>query len=196
MPGGRLASPPSQVLRIAAPAPRSRAERSPDERGRRMILFELRCSQGHVFEAWFRDNATYDEQAQAGAITCVICGDGKVGKALMAPALGRRAAFRGDPRHQDPGQPAGSPGAEAIEQVMPSGSADPPRLDQERTAAALRALRDVQNHIEEWDVYAVTKGFQFQGMKLQPGELVAYVRRENGNEVNAATQFRHLQRLQ
>ena len=59
-----------------------------------MILFELRCSQGHAFEAWFRDGATYDEQAAAGAISCAVCGDGKVGKALMAPAVGRRSRAR------------------------------------------------------------------------------------------------------
>jgi hypothetical protein len=52
-----------------------------------MILFELRCSQGHAFEGWFRDGATFDEQAAAGAIACAICGDTGVSKALMAPAV-------------------------------------------------------------------------------------------------------------
>ena len=52
-----------------------------------MILFELRCSQGHAFEAWFRDGAAYEQQAAAGAISCAVCGDGSVSKALMAPAV-------------------------------------------------------------------------------------------------------------
>ena len=52
-----------------------------------MILFELRCSQGHEFEAWFRDGATYDQQAAAAAISCAVCGDASVTKALMAPAV-------------------------------------------------------------------------------------------------------------
>ena len=52
-----------------------------------MILFELRCSQGHEFEAWFRDGATYDHQAAAAAISCAVCGDASVTKALMAPAV-------------------------------------------------------------------------------------------------------------
>jgi hypothetical protein len=52
-----------------------------------MILFELRCAQGHAFEAWFRDSATYDRQAAAGAISCTVCGDTAVSKALMAPAV-------------------------------------------------------------------------------------------------------------
>lgn len=52
-----------------------------------MILFDLRCSQGHEFEAWFRDGAAYDEQAAGGAIACTVCGDTAVSKALMAPAV-------------------------------------------------------------------------------------------------------------
>jgi len=54
---------------------------------------------------------------------------------------------------------------------------------------------DVEGHIEEWDIFLVTEPFQVRDLKLQAGELIAYVRRENGNELNAATQFRHLQRL-
>ena len=52
-----------------------------------MILFDLRCSHGHQFEAWFRDGATYDQQAGEGAIACAVCGDTTVSKALMAPAV-------------------------------------------------------------------------------------------------------------
>jgi hypothetical protein len=37
--------------------------------------------------------------------------------------------------------------------------------------------------------------FTFNDVQFTAGDLVAYVRRENGNEVGAATQFRHLQRL-
>ena len=52
-----------------------------------MILFDLRCSEGHGFEAWFRDSRAYEEQVEDGAITCPICGHRKVEKALMAPAV-------------------------------------------------------------------------------------------------------------
>ncbi|MGH6913663.1 MAG: DUF1178 family protein [Geminicoccales bacterium] len=52
-----------------------------------MILFDLRCSRGHEFEAWFRDGAAYEKQAEAGAISCVMCGDSAVSKAPMAPAV-------------------------------------------------------------------------------------------------------------
>ena len=54
-----------------------------------MILFDLRCTKGHVFEAWFRDNASYDKQAKAGAVVCPGCGSRKVEKAPMAPRIGK-----------------------------------------------------------------------------------------------------------
>ena len=54
---------------------------------------------------------------------------------------------------------------------------------------------DVPNHIEEWAVYVVTEPFSVESMNLKQGDMVGYLRRERGNEINAATQFRHLQRL-
>lgn len=52
-----------------------------------MILFDLRCANGHDFDAWFRDSATFDRQAQEGVISCAICGDTDISKALMTPAV-------------------------------------------------------------------------------------------------------------
>lgn len=52
-----------------------------------MILYDVRCSNGHVFEGWFRDGASYDEQAEAGAVVCPVCGDTAVAKAPMAPRI-------------------------------------------------------------------------------------------------------------
>ncbi len=63
-----------------------------------MILYELRCSGGHAFEAWFKDSAAYDEQANAGAVVCPACGDTAVRKAPMAPRI---AKGQGDNRSRD-----------------------------------------------------------------------------------------------
>ena len=54
-----------------------------------MILFDLKCGQDHVFEAWFRDSETYDAQAASGEIACPLCGDSQIAKALMAPNVAR-----------------------------------------------------------------------------------------------------------
>jgi hypothetical protein len=56
-----------------------------------MILFDLRCAKDHVFEAWFRDSATFEAQAEAGEIACPRCGSRQVEKAPMAPRIGKAA---------------------------------------------------------------------------------------------------------
>lgn len=52
-----------------------------------MIVFDLRCATGHVFEAWFANGAAYDDQRAAGQVVCPLCGDGTIEKAAMAPAV-------------------------------------------------------------------------------------------------------------
>jgi hypothetical protein len=56
-----------------------------------MIKYDLKCRRGHVFEAWFRDSAAYDEQVEASKVACPDCGARKVEKAVMAPRLARGA---------------------------------------------------------------------------------------------------------
>jgi len=55
-----------------------------------MIAFDLRCSGGHVFEAWFGSSAGYEEQRAGGLIACPVCADGDVVKAVMAPNIGAK----------------------------------------------------------------------------------------------------------
>ena len=57
-----------------------------------MILFELKCGHGHLFEAWFNNGEGYEKQAAAGAISCPLCGDTDVTKAIMAPRIRRSGA--------------------------------------------------------------------------------------------------------
>lgn len=52
-----------------------------------MILYRLTCGDGHQFEAWFRDGATYDAQSASGVVECPFCGSNHVTKAPMAPHL-------------------------------------------------------------------------------------------------------------
>ena len=60
-----------------------------------MILFNLRCSKDHQFEAWFKDGATFEKQSKAGEVSCPVCGDDNIVKAPMAPriASARNSAF-------------------------------------------------------------------------------------------------------
>lgn len=52
-----------------------------------MIVFDLRCRKEHVFEAWFKDSAAFEQQAADGKVLCPVCGSKKVEKAPMAPNL-------------------------------------------------------------------------------------------------------------
>jgi hypothetical protein len=54
-----------------------------------MIHYDLRCSEGHGFDGWFRDSANFDQQAARGLVECPVCGGTKVERALMAPRLSR-----------------------------------------------------------------------------------------------------------
>jgi hypothetical protein len=54
-----------------------------------LIVYRLICSSGHEFEGWFRDSNAFDAQAKKGTLECPVCSDGKVTKAIMAPALAR-----------------------------------------------------------------------------------------------------------
>lgn len=55
-----------------------------------MIVFDLRCGQDHVFEAWFGSSAAYEDQRTRGLVRCPICNDSDVTKAVMAPNVGAK----------------------------------------------------------------------------------------------------------
>ena len=55
-----------------------------------MIVFDLKCGAGHVFEAWFGSSADYADQQARGLVDCPICGDRAIDKAVMAPAVGAK----------------------------------------------------------------------------------------------------------
>ena len=66
-----------------------------------MIVFDLKCAAGHVFEAWFGSSEAYATQRRTGRVACPLCGDSAVEKAVMAPSI----AMKGN-RREDKGQPA------------------------------------------------------------------------------------------
>lgn len=50
-----------------------------------MILFDLKCENNHVFEAWFKDSEAFKSQSEKGIVSCPNCSSVSVKKALMAP---------------------------------------------------------------------------------------------------------------
>ena len=52
-----------------------------------MIRYDLICDQGHPFDSWFRDSATYDKQVKRRMVICPVCETHKISKQLMAPGI-------------------------------------------------------------------------------------------------------------
>ncbi len=55
-----------------------------------MIHYDLRCSADHAFDGWFKDSAAFDRLAKRGLVECPHCGDVKVERALMRPAVPKK----------------------------------------------------------------------------------------------------------
>lgn len=57
-----------------------------------MIAYDLVCRAGeHRFEGWFGSSTDFEQQKLQGLLSCPICGDAEVSKAVMAPNVGRKA---------------------------------------------------------------------------------------------------------
>ncbi len=75
-----------------------------------MIVFDLQCTCGALFEGWFRDHADFDQQSAAGLLVCPACsGHGSVRK-VLSPVIYRKGtagAVTADGRARAEGPDAG-----------------------------------------------------------------------------------------
>lgn len=55
-----------------------------------MIVYDLCCAAGHVFEGWFANAADFDQQKAAGLLACPVCDSREVAKQPQAPAVPRK----------------------------------------------------------------------------------------------------------
>ena len=132
-----------------------------------MILYDLRCRRGHVFEAWFRDSAAYDDQAEAGEVACPTCGSKKVAKAPMAPRLARGGLSRGS------GETGEAPRAEAQTAETETAETETARAETAKAAEAMRALRGLRRKVEDNFDY-VGPQFAEEARKIHYGEADAH----------------------
>lgn len=59
-----------------------------------MIVFDLHCADGHLFEGWFGSSREFAAQREGGLIACPRCGSQEIDKAPMAPAVPRKGGAR------------------------------------------------------------------------------------------------------
>lgn len=52
-----------------------------------MIVFDLECSRGHLFEGWFESLETFEEQNIKGLVSCPVCNDTDVRRVMSPVAL-------------------------------------------------------------------------------------------------------------
>ena len=52
-----------------------------------MIKYTLNCDNGHQFDSWFSDSASFENLREKGHLECAICSSKKVEKSLMAPVV-------------------------------------------------------------------------------------------------------------
>ncbi|MEM6478348.1 MAG: DUF1178 family protein [Pseudomonadota bacterium] len=108
-----------------------------------MIRYSLRCSKDHVFDSWFANAESFDKLKAAGHLECAVCGDARVEKTLMAPAVSAPA---------DPGAkpPQGAPAAPPAAAAPGTSPATPPALVPTGAPEESRehALRKFKEHVE------------------------------------------------
>ena len=102
-----------------------------------MIVFDLECrtcmanGASHRFEGWFGSSDDYARQQDRGLVSCPTCGSGDVGKAVMAPAVGRKG------NQAAPVHPQSSP--EKPRQVSAGAPLPPQAVAMVRAIAAMQA---------------------------------------------------------
>ncbi len=124
-----------------------------------MIVYDLKCGKGHVFEVWFGSSSDYDQQKKRGLLECPYCGERSVEKALMAPNV----AAKSNQKQERPAGPAQA--AAPMNRSVGAGGEAPPEVVKEMLAK----LAEVQRQVEESFDY-VGDDFAEEARKIHFGE--------------------------
>ncbi len=52
-----------------------------------MIVFDLECSEGHIFEGWFNDIESFEKQNAGHLVSCPYCNDTKIRRVISPVAM-------------------------------------------------------------------------------------------------------------
>ena len=131
-----------------------------------MIVYELRCSAGHGFEAWFRNSDAYDQQHAANQVSCPICGIDDVSKAPMAPRI---AKSRGEPVQVQNTPPQGQGHGQGQGHSQGQGQFSPGSMNAEQMRMVMTKIAELNKHIVDTCDY-VGKNFAEEARKIHYGE--------------------------
>jgi hypothetical protein len=128
-----------------------------------MIRYALVCGKGHPFESWFQNSAAYDKQAKRGLVSCPLCGDAKVEKAIMSPKLS------GTSKRGAAGVPA--PANEAPASAATSADATTPVAMMSPQEHEFRQkLKELRDHLTK-NADNVGKKFPEEARKMHYGDI-------------------------
>ncbi len=68
-----------------------------------MIAYDVTCENGHTFEGWFADSASFEDQKARGLIDCPFCGNTRVERIPSTFAIGNRQKPQEDSPDTMPG---------------------------------------------------------------------------------------------
>ncbi|HEX9466299.1 MAG TPA: DUF1178 family protein [Alphaproteobacteria bacterium] len=136
-----------------------------------MIVFDLKCRNGHQFEAWFNSASNFERLRKGGHVACAICGTSRVEKALVAPRIttSKKKAAKAEPKAAAADS---APGADAPAKA-PAGLSGPGRYATDPAAAKaadlMKQLSELRVQIEKNCDY-VGKRFPEEARKIHYGE--------------------------
>jgi hypothetical protein len=64
-----------------------------------MIVFDLECSKGHLFEGWFDSLDSFEDQKSRGLVVCPYCNETEVRK-VLSPVAVKRPRFEPEVRNE------------------------------------------------------------------------------------------------
>lgn len=116
-----------------------------------MKVFDLQCSQGHLFEGWFGSDDDFQAQTARGLLACPLCNDAEVRRLPSAPRLNLSGA-------QAPqATPAAAPAATATATVARTA---------DMQSAWLQAVRQLVERTED-----VGERFAEEARRIHYGEV-------------------------
>lgn len=135
-----------------------------------MIRYDLKCSAGCAFEAWFQGAAAFDREAAAGRLECPFCGDRAVKKALMAPAVRPARSALAAPAAAAPQPETPEPPTAAPPQNIPAAAADVLSQARKERAEFAEALNKARSLVEA-NTRDVGREFATMAQKMHDGEM-------------------------
>jgi hypothetical protein len=129
-----------------------------------MIRYALVCRTGHSFESWFQSSAAYDKQAKRGLVSCPVCGDAKVEKAIMSPKLS------GTGKRGVAAPPQDAPAAQEAPVATAGDSKAPVAMMSPQEVEFRTKLKELRDHLTKNADYVGQK-FPEEARKMHYGEI-------------------------